>query len=117
MKYKQLDSNQFSSAAPSGTVPVPVAALPAFRSWQPSTWPRPPRKFTPRFTVDLRQIFDESMLGEISNVIHDITKSNGDLQQRGHVVAIALMCALDANCILWLPRQTHLEIRQESLPR
>lgn len=36
------------------------------------------------------------MLGEISNVIHDITKSNGDLQQRGHVVAIALMCALDA---------------------
>jgi hypothetical protein len=36
------------------------------------------------------------MLGEISNVIGDVHKSNGDLQHRGHVVAIALMCALDA---------------------
>ncbi|HEY6388333.1 MAG TPA: hypothetical protein VIX91_21850 [Candidatus Acidoferrum sp.] len=36
------------------------------------------------------------MLGEISNVLEDIRKSNGVLQHRGHVVAIALMCALDA---------------------
>jgi hypothetical protein len=35
-------------------------------------------------------------LGEVRNVIEDITKSNGTLAFRGHVVAIALMCALDA---------------------
>ena len=42
------------------------------------------------------QIFDESMLGEIANVINDIQKSNANLRHRGHVVAISLMCALDA---------------------
>jgi hypothetical protein len=34
------------------------------------------------------------MLNEIDNVIAD---AGGDLQHRGHVVAIALLCALDAS--------------------
>jgi len=36
------------------------------------------------------------MLDEIDNVIADAQKCNGDLQHRGHVVAIALLSALDA---------------------
>ena len=36
------------------------------------------------------------MLTEIKNVIDDIHKSNGSLTGRGHVVAVAEMCALDA---------------------
>jgi hypothetical protein len=35
-------------------------------------------------------------LGEIRNVIDDAHKANGNLTHRGHVVAIALICALDA---------------------
>ena len=47
--------------------------------------------------MDLReQIFEESILGEINNVITDVHKSNGDIQNRGHVLAISMMCALDA---------------------
>jgi len=41
-------------------------------------------------------IFKESILDEIGNVIEDAKKSNGDLQHRGHVVALAMMCALEA---------------------
>jgi hypothetical protein len=37
-----------------------------------------------------------SILNEIENVIVDAKERNGDLQHRGHVVAISLMCALDA---------------------
>ena len=36
------------------------------------------------------------MLDEIGNVIEDVRTRNVDLRHRGHVVAIALMCALDA---------------------
>jgi len=35
------------------------------------------------------------MLGEIKNVIEDAKKVNGDLQHRGHVVAITMLCAVD----------------------
>ncbi len=67
-----------------------------FLSWQPSTWPSPPSHVDGTFVTALRRILDESMLDEIRNVIDDVTKSNGDLQHRGHVIAISLMCALDA---------------------
>ena len=67
-----------------------------FRPWQPSTWPQPPKTFNEDFIENLRRIFRASMLEEINNVIEDAEKVNGDLQHRGHVVAIALMCALDA---------------------
>jgi hypothetical protein len=40
----------------------------------------------------VKKIFEESILGEIANVVSDATKCNGYLQYRGHVVAISLMC-------------------------
>jgi hypothetical protein len=99
MQYKKAAPETVSVAVPSVTganiVPQAVGGSPAFYSWKPSTWPTH-TKFTPAFLETLEQIFYESMLGEIANVIADIKKSNGDLQHRGHVVAISLMCALDA---------------------
>ena len=70
--------------------------VPAFSAWQPSTWPQPHDHFDEEFVNTLRTIFNDSILGEIDNVITDIQRSNGDLQHRGHVIAIALLCALDA---------------------
>jgi hypothetical protein len=99
MKYKKAASGTASVAVPpvSGANIAPQAAAgpPAFYSWKPSTWPTH-TKFEPAFMEKLKQIFQESMLSEIANVIADIKKCNGDLQHRGHVVAISLMCALDA---------------------
>jgi hypothetical protein len=48
------------------------------------------------FVYILKRIFEDSMLVEIKNVIDDVHKSQGTLIYRGHVVAVALMCALDA---------------------
>src|SRR2546428_379410 len=67
----------------------------SFLPWQPSTWPAAPARVEDFITV-LRKVFNESMLDELRNVVEDVKKSNGDLGHRGHVVAIALMCALDA---------------------
>src|SRR5437879_1209957 len=79
MKYKVRRSQTDTSLVP----------------WQPSTWPAAPASLDDFITV-LRRVFNESMVDEIRNVVEDIKKSNGDLENRGHVVAIALMCALDA---------------------
>jgi len=68
----------------------------SFLPWQPSTWPRVPPNADEEFLTVLARIFNASMLDEIRNVVEDIKKTNGDLSHRGHVVAIALMCALDA---------------------
>jgi hypothetical protein len=48
------------------------------------------------FIETLQTVFRDAILGEIKNVITDAQASNGDLQHRGHVIGIALMCALDA---------------------
>src|SRR6266852_7640950 len=100
MKYPKKSattgSASLASPAVSGAVVGPLPAGPAFLPWQPSTWPSASAKVDANFITDLRKIFDESILGEICNVIEDIKKSNGDLQHRGHVVAIALMFVLDA---------------------
>ena len=85
-----------TSPAVSGANIVPLTPASTFRPWQPSTWPKPPAKVNKAFIEELRKIFCESMLEEISNVIKDSTQANGDLQHRGHVVGISLMCALDA---------------------
>ncbi|HEV3040558.1 MAG TPA: hypothetical protein VHA33_22535 [Candidatus Angelobacter sp.] len=71
-------------------MPQPVTEL---VPWLPSTWPPAPIKVTADFIETLESIFQESMLEEINNVIND---AKGDLDRRGHVVAISLMCALDA---------------------
>jgi hypothetical protein len=84
----------FISTPASGFATVPAA--PMFYAWQPSTWPNVPTTVDDAFIENLKRIFEDSILGEISNVISDAKKSNGDLQHRGHVVAISLMCAVDA---------------------
>jgi hypothetical protein len=67
-----------------------------FVAWQPSTWPTAPMAVDENFIYVLKRIFEDSMLTELSNAIGDIHKSNGSLAGRGHVIAIAEMCALDA---------------------
>lgn len=70
--------------------------LPAgFLPWQPSTWPSLDSAGL-ELAPTLRRIFECTILGEINNVISDAEKSGGSLEFRGHVVAIALLCALDA---------------------
>jgi hypothetical protein len=64
-----------------------------FRAWQPSTWPNAPARWDNRLSGTIRRIFEESIFLEIDNVISD---AGGDLEHRGHVVGIALLCALDA---------------------
>jgi hypothetical protein len=83
----------FPQVAPIGSKP---ASSPTLCAQQPRTWPEPPRKIDDQFIQTLRTIFNDSMLGEIDNVIADAQARNGDLQRRGHVVVIALLCALDA---------------------
>lgn len=48
------------------------------------------------FVLVLKRIFELSMLLEISNVMEDATAATGALEHRGHVIAIAMFCALDA---------------------
>lgn len=61
----------------------------------PSSWPNHTSCDT-KFVADLKKIIEESILGEIDNVIHDAQECNGSLDHRGYVISIALMCALDA---------------------
>ena len=98
MKYKlDLSSKLDLSASPITGAPIGIALQPVqFLAWQPSTWPVAPTTVDEGFVFTLKRIFEDSILGEIANVISDATKCNGDLQHRGHVVAISLMCALDA---------------------
>src|SRR6266851_10155796 len=97
MKYKLDFSPKVNVSSPPVTGAVVSASLqPVFVAWQPSTWPAVPSAVDEKFIYTLKRIFEDSILGEISNVIADVRKSNGDLQHRGHVIAISLMCALDA---------------------
>jgi hypothetical protein len=97
MRY-QLDftikSGTFSPSVTGAN--VSATGQQVFTAWQPSTWPSAPAGSPDQFAELLKGIFEESILGEVRNVIDDIRKSNGTLANRGHVVAIALMCALDA---------------------
>lgn len=72
--------------------PIPDGFMP----WQPSTWPEPPQAYIAEFSVTLERIFRETILDEISNVISDATVVNDGLSHRGHVVLLALMCAVDS---------------------
>src|SRR5947209_12738876 len=71
-----------------------------FVAWQPGTWPHAPKQFNQDFLDTLKKIFQESVLDELRNVIQDIQTANANspfpLEHRGHVVAVAYMCALDA---------------------
>ena len=63
-------------------------------AWQPSTWPELVLDVD-LFVETLGTIFGDSLVSEIKNVIADALEVNGDLQHRGHVVALALFCAVD----------------------
>lgn len=65
----------------------------ATRPWQPSTWPKAPLKWDHSLVAMMQAILEQSILNEINNVIADAA---GNLEHRGHVVGIALLCALDA---------------------
>lgn len=96
MRYKLDLTPKLDVSAPSVSGAMVGAAQPRpFLAWQPSTWPAAPGAVDEKFIETLKRIFEESMLSEIKNVIDDARKSNGDLTHRGHVVALALMCALD----------------------
>lgn len=97
MKYKLNLSPKIDVTAPPVTGAVVSTPAPAmFLAWQPSTWLAAPAAVDEKFVYNLKRIFEDSILSEIANVIADAEQCNGDLQHRGHVVAIALMCALDA---------------------
>lgn len=99
MKYQPAHPANPSVSVPSitGAQVSGVLARPqCLVAWQPSTWPVAPNAVDGPFIETLRTIFSDSILTEIHNVIDDAKARNGDLQHRGHVVAIALMCALDA---------------------
>jgi hypothetical protein len=65
-------------------------------SHQPSSWLEP-KQCDDEFQAALRKIFEESILGEIDNVIQDAQRcTGGTLDHRGYVILLALMCALDA---------------------
>jgi hypothetical protein len=71
-----------------------------FTPWQPSTWPAAPSKFNQAFYEILKRIFQETMVDELQNVVDDVQRANCasafPLEHRGHVIAVAYMCALDA---------------------
>jgi hypothetical protein len=73
-------------------VKYPMSISGSFAAWQPSTWPVAPSKWDVNLIETLREIFEKSILNEIDDVIAD---AGGTLEGRGHVVAIALLCALD----------------------
>lgn len=97
MKYK---TTRPSLLTPPVTGALVGAALPIggvkLIPWQPSTWPPAPAAVDADFIATLKTIIQQSILDEIDNVIGDAKAHNGNLEHRGHVVAIALMCALDA---------------------
>jgi len=65
-----------------------------FRPWQPSTWPTANDEGI-NFFECIERILNETILGEIGNVISDSNAQNGSLGGRGHVVALSLFCAID----------------------
>jgi hypothetical protein len=95
MKYKpdlRPKPNQ-NAPAITGAIVTPIST---FYAWLPSTWPATPTVVDEAFIFALKRIFEESMLGEIRNVLQDVRRSSGSLQNRGHVLAIAMFSALDA---------------------
>jgi hypothetical protein len=95
MKYPKKTGNVSAPSVTGAQVGPPTAATMAaeFVPWLPSTWPEPPINADEGFVGVLERILRGSMLNEIGNVIND---AKGDLEHRGHVVALSLLCATDA---------------------
>jgi hypothetical protein len=85
-------------AAPSITGAL-ISQQSIFIPWQPGTWPSAPRTFDSSFHDTVSKIFRQSMVDELRNVVRDIQTANpgaAPFSHRGHVVAVACVCALDA---------------------
>jgi hypothetical protein len=96
VKYKIDFSPKLDVTAPSVSGAVVGAPQPRpLIAWQPSTWPVAPAAVDEKFITTLQHIFEESVLGEVKNVIDDARKAHGSLNHRGYVVALAMLCALD----------------------
>lgn len=67
-----------------------------FIPWQPSTWPEPPAEWNEDFGKQFRWIVESTVVSEVENVIGDVLRSNGSVVHRGHVLLIALLCAIDS---------------------
>lgn len=71
----------------------------SFVPWQPSSWPEAPKDWEGEFGSALKFIIDETMMKEIENVFQDVLNQNEDrpnpLAHRGHVLLVALLCAVD----------------------
>jgi ketosteroid isomerase-like protein len=96
MIYYQLDLKSLpllASLPVSGAV-VSAADIVQFVPWQPSRWPDMPDD-DHDFVMVLKRIFEQSILIEIKSVIEDATARNGNVEHRGHVLAISMLCALD----------------------
>ncbi len=98
MKYKSNKiavpvTSEFMS--PSGVVSC-EKEKDSFISWQPTKWPKPPDSFNNDFFNTIEEIFNETIIAEIENVLNDIKNCSSEgLEHRGHVIAIALLCAID----------------------
>jgi len=95
MKYKNEPAAKLSVPSATGAM---VGTM--FVAWQPSTWPHAPKQFNQDFLDTLNRIFKQTMLDELRNVVGDVQSANAaspfPLEHRGHVIAVAYMCALDA---------------------
>lgn len=85
MKYGRREARKRPHSVDSSVLP-----------WQPSTWPPAPAAVDEKFVLTLGFILDGAVIEEIRNVVDDAMEREGSLVHRGHVIAIALMCAVDA---------------------
>lgn len=102
MKYPKFDTSSTPiTGSPLFASSTPITGSSLFTSsfdfipWQPSSWPQAPIVFNRDTHNILEKIFKETVTGEIDNVISDAVKVNKSLEHRGHVVAIAQLCAVD----------------------
>ena len=73
-----------------------------FIPWQPSTWPD--INDDREINRVIEDIFYQTIIGELENVINDIMNSSNDgLQHRGHVIAIPMLCAIDVMSLYIIP--------------
>jgi hypothetical protein len=95
MKYLKKTGNVSAPSVTGAQVGQQTAAATAQElvPWLPSTWSQAPADINQKFIDDLEQILRGSMLEEIGNIIND---AKGNLEHRGHVVALSLLCAVDA---------------------
>jgi hypothetical protein len=86
-----------STVSPIGVSGAMIQAPAIFYPQLPSTWPPVPINPTAEFVAVWDALFNRGMLMEIDNVYNDVADRNaGSLSGRGHVLALAMMCALDS---------------------